>query len=228
MSSFMKKLASALSTLIIIVGIIAIIGYAKLNLIFSHILKEKFKTKVSIEEISLSPMELIEVNDFKVFNPPKYKQHAALHIRKIKIAAPYVNFAHEVSQINKIVISDLTFTVDFLDSVTNWEILMNNLDSFDSTTNSYMIIDELTFLNLKIRIQTKDGTYKEKTLAKVTLKDVKTKEGELTQRLIQAIIRELIFNIRNLIDIPLKMTKELLNKPIDSSLDGLKSLNPFK
>lgn len=224
----MKKLATIIPTLIIIIGIVAIIGYAKMNLIFSHILKEKFKTKVTIEDISLSPMELITVQDLKIFNPPKYKPHTAMRIGGITINAPYGNYLDEVTQIKKIVVSDLVFTVDFLGKITNWESLMNNIDTKESNDKSYMVIEELTFTNLKIRIQGKDGSYKEKTIPKLTLKNVKTKEGELTQRLMQAIITQLIFNIRNLIDIPLNMTKDFLNAPIDSSLDGLKSLNPFK
>ncbi len=224
----MKRLSSFVSILVIIVGLIAIIAYVKMNLIFSHILADKFKTKVTIEDISLLPMELIKIQGFKILNPLKYKPHSALRIDLIQVTAPYLNYLDKIPQIKQILISDLVFTVDFLGNVTNWETLMNNLDSEESSSNSYIVIHELTFINLKIRVQGKDGTYKEKTISKLTLKNVKTKEGELTQRVIQSILSELIFNIKNLINIPLKITEDLLNAPIDTSIDGLKSLNPFK
>jgi hypothetical protein len=230
----MKRLGSIATTLVIIIGIIAIIAYAKMDLICSHILTDQFKTKVTIEDISLSPMENIEVQNVKIMNPPQYKPHSALRIGQIQINAPYLNYLDKISQIKKILISDLVFTVDSVGNVTNWETLMNNLDSgkpsseSSKSSDSYMVINELTFINLKIRIQGKNGDYKEKTIAKLTLKNVKTKEGELVKRLTQAIIIQLIFNIQNLIDIPLKSTENLLNAPIDSSLDKLKSLNPFK
>ena len=223
----MRRILGLLIFLLLILLLIGVIAYAKIELVFSYILTNKFKTSVKIEDATFSPMSAIHIENITIANPNDYPSAYALQIGLITILAPYENYLDKVVYINKIELTNITLTVDYLGNVTNWEALMDNLDSDGEKSNSYAIIKKLTFNNLKILIEGKDGTFKTQTIAKLTLHDIKTKEGELTRRLTQAILKEVIFNIKNLINIPLKMTQDAINNPVDSTLDGLKALNPF-
>ncbi len=224
----MKRLLGILSVLLVLVFLIAIVAFAKMELILSYMLTDKFKTKVVVEDLTFSPMNQIKAEAISIRNPEAYSSPYALQLDTLEIQADYQNYLKEVIYIDTIEIRNITLSVEYLNNVTNWEALMNQLDSSEEgDSNSYAVIRELTFRNLKITIIGKDGKLKSQTIPTLTLTNIKTKGGELTRRLTQAILTQLIFNIKNMINIPLKMGQDLLNAPVDTTWDGIKSLNPF-
>ena len=223
----MRRLLGIILFLLLTLSAIGAIAYTKLDLILSHILTTKFKTSVRIEDIELSPMKDILLENLTLANPIDYPTAYALRIGSIAIEAPYKNYLEKVVSIDRIELTNITLTVDYLDNVTNWETLMNNIETDDDKSDSYAVIKKLTFNNLIVRIEGKDGKLKTLKIPKLTLLNVQTKGGELTRRLTQAILKEVIFNIKNLINIPLKMTQDAISNPVDTTLDGLKALNPF-
>jgi hypothetical protein len=224
----MKSIIGTLASLLVLIFLIALIAIAKMEFILSYMLTDKLKTRVAIEDITFSPMDKIDVKNISIANPDAYSSPYALQVGSLDIQANYRNYTKEVVIIEKIELSNVTLTVDYIKNVSNWEALMNQLDTSDEgDPNSYSVIEELTFRNLKVNIIGKDGKLQSQTIPKLTLTNIKTKGGELTRRLTQAILTQLIFNIQNVIKIPLKMGQDLLNAPVESTWDGIKSLNPF-
>ncbi len=228
----MKRIIGILVFAIAIVVLVCLTAYAKLDLILSHVLTSKFGTRVQVEAVNFQPMNYIDVEKIKVANPHAYTSPYALEIGFISISAPYKHYVEKIIEIEKIEVRNTLLTVEYFNKVTNWETLMAQLDTEDEPSmiedsHSYSIIKELTFTDLNVRVAGVNGSYTTYPIKKLTLHNIKTKEGELTRRLTQAILNEIIFNIKNFIQIPLKASRDLLNSPVDTTLDGIKALNPF-
>ena len=182
---------------LLIAILLSIMAYAKMELALSYVLSSKMKTTVSIEDVTFSKMESIDVQDIRIGNPYQYPSRYALEVGALNITAPYERYFQKITYIEKIELNNVILTVESVNNVTNWEALMNNLESKPEKSHSYSVIKKLTFKNLSVRIRSIDGTYKTHTIAKLTLLKIKTDEGDLSQRLTQAILKQILFNIKN-------------------------------
>ncbi len=223
----MRRLLGFIVFVFLIAILIGIIAYAKMELVLSYVLSSKMKTNVTIEDVRFSKMEQIHVQNTRIGNPYQYPSRYALEVGSLDISTPFERYFQNITYIDKIELDNVIITVESVNHVTNWEALMNNLESKSEKSHSYSVIKNLTFKNLTVIIQGSDGTYQTHTIAKLTLVNIKTDEGDFSQRLTQAILKQILFNIKNWIKIPLKMTQDAINSPLDTTLDGLKSLNPF-
>ena len=227
----MKRFLAILVSALIIVCFTLLMAYKNLDLVLSHALSSKFGTQVRVEDVTFTPTTDIEVQNITVANPLAFHSPYALEIGSVYIAAPYENYIKKIIEIDKIIVTNAVLTVEYFNKVTNWETLMAQLDNEDDSIvddpHSYSVIQELTFINLSVRVAGVDGSYQTYPINKLTLNNIKTKEGELTRRLTQAILNQIIFNFKNIIQIPLKYTQDTIKAPIDTTIDGLKSLNPF-
>lgn len=218
-----KLFTITLSVFCILLFVGAIAFYNKAH-ILSRILSSQFTTHVSVKKLSFSPMNDIDIQDIKIKNPRHFPSPYALEVGSLHITANYLTYLHTMSHIEKIELTNTLLTIDLLPNGANWEALMNPLSSKKSPSKSYAVIDLLTFTNLKIIITHPTGKVTTQTIPTLTLRNVKTKEGDLTQALMQAILYQTIFNVQSIIKIPLKIT----DGAVDSALESLDIFSPFK
>lgn len=211
---FMKKvIVIALSFLILIV-ITCVAVFFSSSIILEKMLSNELKTNVTVEKVSF-PYPSLLVQKLIVKNIPSGKDPNALTIQKIDINAPYINYFHHVIYIDKIAITDVVLTVEFFgfaNSENNWSFINNNMDTNEDPNTSYAEIKEFVIKNLKVRV-IKNGQVEETVIPEIRLKNVKTKNGALINSITHEIIYQMIFNIKNIIQIPLKLQNYVPSVP---------------
>ena len=212
-----------LTLLLLLIGCI----YVARASILAHLLSSKFQTSVSIKNLFFKPHQ-IALQDVCIANPKGFSAPSALKVASVSLFAPYRNYLDHVTSIDLIELSDLLLTIEILKKTTNWESLTTHLNQEKQTKSSskekssYAIIKKLVIKDLTIEIL-KSGQKKTYHIRKLVLKNIQTKEGELIKHVTQAILNQLIYNIKNVIKIPLDMT----NKALNNLFSTTKSFLPF-
>ncbi len=234
----MKIFWSLFSALIIGTILCLIFFYFKFNYVLGKVLSSKFGTEVLIKKITFDRPD-IDVNTFTIKNPPGFMTTLALRINKLDISAPYSNYFQNVIDIDEIEISDIDLNIEFTTkkgSISNWSHLLGSLSSEPSKkpakvdskevaeTGRYAVIKLLKINNLKVNIITPGQKTQTKVFKNMQFKNVITEKGDITRRITQIIIYHMIFNYKNLIQIP----EQFSNKATDGVLNIFKKIDPFK
>lgn len=204
----MRRLLSALITIIILVILIGFIAYLYRSTLTSSVLSSKVGSKITISEINFNPPH-ITVDDFKMRNPLGFKNSYALEIRQIDVDAPYSNFKNNVIEINKIQLNDVTLDVEISGASNNWDAIITNVakdEKTDSTGKATIKLLEIN--NLHVKITMPNGEVKEATINHLEYRDVQTNNGDLAKKIMQAVIAKLMLDIKNTYKLPLNVTQE--------------------
>jgi len=226
----MKRLIKILFGIIVLLIIVGVILFFTRTFITERVLSSKLGATVRINEINFNPPQIL-VDDAKLKNPKGFKAPNALAVDNIKITAPYGNYLDKVINIDEIALDNILLVLEPLQknpSQNNWTELLGNINSESKVSNEggsrHAIIKRLVLTNITIRIYNASGSYQDKVISRIELKDIKTADGDLARRIMQAIISELLFNLNDLLKLPL----EILNQDtIKGVFDKVDSKIPF-
>ena len=210
----MRALLWILSTVIFILAIVGILAYFNATFIASRMLSSSLGTKVTVGQVIFTHQE-IRLEDIAVKDPRGGRRRDMLFIKTTSIQAPYKNYFHKEIVINKLHLSDVTISIDFLGSKeqeSNWSDLQEKMEGDTLKVNEpikrWALIHELLIEDIDVKISAGGLLEKEKHLSRIKLNDVRTKNGELGRQLVRTIIASLMFNLQNLIDLPVNITKD--------------------
>jgi|JI9StandDraft_2_1071091.scaffolds.fasta_scaffold276523_1 hypothetical protein len=156
---------------------------------------------------------------------PKASMPPALTISRAYLTAPLPNYLKSITYIDKVEINDTVLTVVFnpLKTSNNWDKITKNM-SKESTSKShkYALISLLEFNRLTIRVLIPGLPPQETVIPQLTFKNIKSSEGDVAKKISQIIIYQMLFNAKNLLNIPLP-----LFDPSKGPFDPLSPFNPF-
>lgn len=205
----MKHFFIIVGSLLLIIFIVLTIAYFNGAYIISRILSSQLDAKVTIQHVDLG-WNAVEIDQLKVKNPTSGGAQYALEVGEIDIKAPVPNYFKKTVVIDYIGIENIFLNLDIAGSGkdnNNWSALMSNIynmknPSISSNSSRHAIIKYLEIKNLKIRIHQAGKKPIVKTINHMAFKDIRTENGELTRRIIQAILARLVLDVKNFIDIP--------------------------
>ena len=172
--------------------------------VLSAILSSKFQTLVTVEQLTFSQGNQIDLAHLSIDNPDTFQSTHALEVQSIAITAPYREFFNTAIHIDTIALDGIVITVDFVGKTTNWEVLISNLSNQQSSlgNNSFTVIDTLVLHNMQLRVIKGTGAPQLYTLNDITLHNITTENGSLTRRISQAIVTQMILQFQDIIAIP--------------------------
>ena len=90
--------------------------------VLSAILSSKFQTLVTVEQLTFSQGNQIDLAHLSIDNPDTFQSTHALEVQSIAITAPYREFFNTAIHIDTIALDGILITVDFVGKTTNWEV----------------------------------------------------------------------------------------------------------
>lgn len=213
-----RRLLFLFSSILLLTLVIFLTLYSARALILGRLLSSKMGTKVELESLALSP-PMVDIEALQIANPPGYKRPHALEVRSISIDAPYSTYFKRLSHFQNVTLDHTTVTLEFAGmskTSTNWNTIMQHLNKQrrlnpSAAVGRYSIIDLLTINDLKIQVFMKGKLIKEKRIEKLTFKNLSTEKGELSRRLTQIILSQILLNIQSIINFPLESANDSVN-----------------
>lgn len=213
----MGRILSIIGNTLFILLLVGIILFFTRTYVANAILSHKLGVPVRIKQINVVPGK-ISVKDAKLKNASGYAQPYALRIGNTQINAPLRNLFRSEIVIDSIEVSNILLTLELTNrntSINNWTALLSEIQNEEPKmnsqgTNRHAVIRKLVLSNLTVRIFKSATSYQDKVIRRLEFTDVTTADGDLTRRIMQAIIYELIFNIRNILKLPLQVTQDTL------------------
>lgn len=213
----MGRIIAILGNTLFLLLIVGIILFFSRSYIASVIFSNKLGAPVRINQINMVPGR-ITIKDAKLKNPSGYNQTYALRIGRTEINAPIRNFFRSEIEIDSMEVSNVLLTLELINrnpKDNNWTTLLNNINAKESklepqSKGHHAVIKKFVLTNLTVRIYKSPRSYEDKVIRRLEFTDVTTADGDLTRRIMQAIIYELVFNIKNILKIPVDVTQDAL------------------
>ncbi len=210
----MRRFLTFIGAVVIVAIIVITIFYFNGAFFCEKILSSKLKTPITLQKVEFNYPNII-IENIKLFNPRNFTTNNALEIGVTDVESPYGNYFKDVVNINRLEMSNVTVTIESTKTTTNWDILLKKIkdDSNNTKKNDrYAIIRKFVIKNLTIRIFAQNGKLiSEKKIPRLSFKTIKTNDGDISKVIMQAIIYHLIFNLKKLTDLPIQMSKDVLN-----------------
>jgi hypothetical protein len=212
----MKWLTIIASTLIAIVIITFCFIYFGFASILEWNLSTKISTKISIAKSSFS-LSSIQLENFRIHNPKNINKPYALEIDSINIQAPLFNYFKKITEIQSIKLDNIVLSIEFLEigkgEGSNWNLIMRSANKKGSSKPgendpSYANINLLSLKNITVIVYQGGREKNRKVIPLLTFKNIKTKKDELTRRITQAILFNLLFDFKNILDFPIELIPE--------------------
>lgn len=218
----MNRILAIVANTLFLLLIVGIILFFTRSIVTSAVLSSKLGIPVKVQQINVIPGR-ISVWDAKLKNSKGYSQPYALRIRSTLINAPLKNYMNKLIEIDSIEVSNILLTLELTKRNTsdnNWADIMKEIHEEEPTLkthnkNRHAIIKKLVLTNLTVRIYKSPRSYQDKVIPRLEFQNVETKDGDLSRRIMQAIIYELVFNIRNILKLPIQVSKDAFNTVID-------------
>ena len=206
----MKWLTLVGSTLVLVVLIFFGIIYFGFTSILEWNLSSKVSTKISIESSSLS-LNSIQLDHLRIHNPKNMITPYAFEVDSIDIQAPLFNYFKKIVEIQLLELDTIVVSIEFFNgkkTASNWNLIMKSVNKKGSaepgkTDKSYANIDLLSLKNITVIVFQNGKEINRKVIPQLTFKNIKTKKGELTRRVTQAVLFHLLFDFKNLLDFSL-------------------------
>lgn len=213
----MRSLLIAISIIIGIFVLGVLFFYFNAAWVFSYALSAQFRTRCSVESVEFLSGE-VRLHNITIGNPPPAKFPYALKNSYFQIKAPYGSYLRKEIQIDSIYLKDVEMIVEYYEkngeTVINWTVLADNLGSegrrnfLTSRIGRSALIHRLVIENLMVRVIIPGRRDRTTTLPSLTFTDIKTEDGELTKLITEAIVYRMIFNVKNIVNIPFDAAKE--------------------
>ncbi|OGN62139.1 MAG: hypothetical protein A3F09_02905 [Chlamydiae bacterium RIFCSPHIGHO2_12_FULL_49_11] len=195
--------------------------------LLSHLLKGQLGIPIAMEKVQFNSSE-ITIANIIVPNPQKSESPYAIRIDHTLSEAPVVNYVKNPTKIKQLLIENVTmFMETYEDGSSNWKLLGEKIDAASKTnkkTDSQTLIDELIIRKINLFIITPGKKPIGHPIDELKFTDVQTAGGDLPNQISRAILYKLIFNYRNLIDIPMDWGESVFNS-FSHSVD---TVIPFK
>lgn len=192
-----KKAKVIISIFSVVIGCVVIailvLWLAKAAILSSY-LSHKLSMPLSLKELHLKKGH-IEIKDFVVRNPKRYKEKHALNVKEIDLYYSEKEWKQKPKIINELVFEHVDLGIickDFFCRDSNWtEITKNNLNTKTKKKNREEIIINTVIINhLTVKIRAdgeKEDMAREMHIHKITLHNVSSKTGFPTDQLIMEI-----------------------------------------
>lgn len=174
--------------------------------ILSNTLTKMLQTKVTVKNIDYQS-RAFTLEDFSLYNPPKYKIKKALSVKKTTFTTPYLNYIKPHTVIDKIELSDIDLSIIFTDSDNkrgNWYEIFSKLDSpsnekknqEDTGSNRSVLIKELVLNNVEITlVRYGKSPLKLKPIKHIKLENINSSDGLPTKQITRIIVRQVIKSV---------------------------------
>ena len=210
--------SSILALILISLGVI----YFGFTFILEKNLSSKVATKLTIEDSGLS-LNSIELDNLRIHNPKNMIEPYALEVETINIQAPILNYFKKIVEIELIELNNIVLSIEFLTdrkTSSNWSYIMKSVNKKGSSTplendTSYTNIDLLSLKNITVIVIVAGKEQTRKVIPSLTFRNIKTKKGELTRRVTQAILYNLLFDFKNLLDFSLDFIPDGSEQPLN-------------
>jgi hypothetical protein len=218
----MKWLTITASSILALILISLAVIYFGFTFILEKNLSEKVATKLTIEDSGLS-LNSIELDNLRIHNPKNMIEPYALEIETINIQAPILNYFKKIVEIELIELNNIVLSIEFLTdrkTSSNWSYIMKSVNKKGSSAppendTSYTNIDLLSLKNITVIVIVAGKEQTRKVIPSLTFRNIKTKKGELTRRVTQAILYNLLFDFKNLLDFSLDFIPEGAEEPLN-------------
>jgi len=135
----------------------------------------------------------------------------AFEVDSIDIQAPLFNYFKKIVEIQLLELDTIVVSIEFFNgkkTASNWNLIMKSVNKKGSaepgkTDKSYANIDLLSLKNITVIVFQNGKEINRKVIPQLTFKNIKTKKGELTRRVTQAVLFHLLFDFKNLLDFSL-------------------------
>lgn len=228
----MKYFYRFLTTIVIVLIILALALYLNRTWFISKIFSSKLKTKVSIEKIYITSKS-IDVRGIKIYNKfgDKKKMPYAITIETLQINAPLKNYLNRHVEIKDILVSNVKLYIQFTTknhSKTNWSEL---IDSFNPEKESYSEKNSETFSTIELLEIKKikayigsifDSKIMKRSVPDLTFKKINTQKGHIFKKIAQTVISHLVIHIQDIITFPIKIPFEVIKSLFSPHIHEIK------
>ncbi len=233
MRHLFNGLIMLLVTAIIVLALVAFIGWARLPDLISANLTKKMKVSVDIGDISLST-EDIEIDKIEIDNPKGSILPKAFSSETMTVATPFSNYFKPDVVVESIVIDDVYLGFEFksiLGTEGNWTTIMSNYkESTGGNKNSKnVLIKKLILTNISIELVYETGSdqkvKKLKPISRLEFTNVTSSGGIPTDQIMRSVLGQTLKavfekeNLQNMLD-------NILQSPLDDTIKDF--IKPFK
>lgn len=186
-----------------------------MSTILGHILTNSFGTKTTVNHAAITT-RTANFWGLQINNKKKMKSPYALRIGKIAVKAPITSYFAEDIEIESIKLKDLTLNIEAVpgSSKTNWDPILKHINESskgNKKSNRDSTVKLLTIDNITINVTDSEGKVTTNKIKNLTFKNLSTKNGDITAQIARAVLLKMIFNVQNMIKIPLQVTQDQLN-----------------
>ena len=191
--------------------------YIFISTILGSILTSTFGTKTTVNNTIISPHHL-RFWGLNVLNNSNSKFPYALSVEKISVEAPLTTYFSKNIRIKEIELKNLTLVIETLPSkgnVTNWDAIIAHADSSskdDVKSDKATTIDSLVIRKLTIIFVDPSGIASVTKINELKFSNLSTNDGDITSKIAKTIVMKLILNANMVITIPVKISKDAMNK----------------
>ncbi len=200
----MKRLFFGLIALVLLLGVLLGITYVFSAILLSRGMTKQLGTKVSVSQATFG-LNRISIRNITVSSPKG--KIPALTVEHAYLQAPLSTYFKHVSYIEKVEIDDSILTIIFnpLKTSSNWDEITKRMNKANekSKKKKYAMISFLEFNRLTIRVLIPGLPAQETIVPYLAFRDVKSNEGAVTQKITQIVVQQMLFNAKNLLNLPL-------------------------
>ena len=204
----MKKFFLPFISFIFLIAIILVVIWFNLPNIFAHFLTKDFGVSVSIENILLKKNQ-VDIKNFDISNPKKYKTKKAFFIKNLNIGYNFKELIGETLVIDSITFNDIFIGVEFYDSSgneNNWKEIMNMPPHSKNNKKKYLI-KKMSLNNISVKLTKNNGkTETFPTIDNLTFYNISDESGfpidEIEKAIAHAVLKSIFekFSLNHILD----------------------------
>lgn len=213
MRTFLKSIGGIVIIAILVLVILAFVGWSRVPDIISSHLTKTLRVPVDIGDISIS-MGGFEVKKLEIGNPAGYYLSRAFSAEQIVINSPLSRYFHHNIEIDEIDVNDIYLGLEF-DSPKgtkgNWTTIMNNVQNSQAADQKKggrtVLIRKLVLTDIKTELIYRDQGKKARrlpTIKRIELHNISSSGGNISDQLMNSALGEMIKQVfieQNLKDI---------------------------
>ncbi len=234
MRRFLSHLLGWTVLLLIVLVVIAFIGWSRVPDMLANNMSKKMHVTVSIGDIGLSWKE-ISISNAEIGNVKGGILPKAFSAEQIYVNAPLSNYLDKVIVIDQIAVNDIYLGLEFDSAKStngNWTTIMKNLKSStavkekESSSGKIVFIRSLLLTNISVDVvYIKEGGKVQKLppIKSIELKNISTEKGIPMDQLMNSVLGQMLQSVfikQNL--------QNMLQDIIQNQSDIQKFLSPFK
>jgi len=214
-----KKIYLSTAGVVIVAVISLIIAILLLKApVISSYLSYKLGVNVSMRSVSISTGGM-KITKFKINNPIGARTNTALSAKKINVDYEWQELRSDPGVIEDIEINDVFLGIELYNSSgsrNNWSQILATVDDNQDKDAKEMIIKRLVIKNLSVSVRGKgifSSWQKIKEIPRLEFRDISSKEGFPTEKLIEQVFDEANLGtyIKELIKQPVKLLDKVIS-----------------